>query len=254
MLPRRARVLAAVVLAALFASRAAAQDTPEAAARAYFDALRGQRWGEAAALVDSAAVLRFRRQRIEFARMERNPPRLTEEFLRRMDPKMPECVARYQVEQSRRGEAEALERMRELLPGVSTPEEVEALPPRELVARYLRSEDPRVQEEVAVRMGLAARPELKDSLARAGFRIPRDSFPSVRRTVVGSVREGDTLAYVLFRSGLGMGEGREITRMQVLPMVRRGAVWRIASVDREGDTDFTFGFDLEPEEKAGVRG
>lgn len=243
---------AALGLASLLATRASAQDTPEAVARAYFAALQAQHWSEAAALTDPAEVQRFRRQRIEMARAARRPASLTVEELRRMDPQMPECVARYQVEQAQRYASRVEERMRGLLPGAETPGELEALPPGELLARSLRAADPRVQAEEAMRMEAEVRPALRDSLARVTPDSLSRLLPSAQRTVVGSVRQGDTLAYVVFRWVYGPEKEPWHTRMQVLPTVRRGGVWRVATVGGEGDTDFFFAVGVgEPaEEKA----
>lgn len=233
--------------ACLLSAPAPAQTSPEAAARAFFAAQQEQRWQAAAALVDSAALHRFREGQIEFARAITTPYALSVEDLHRMDPQMPECVAQYQVERSRQSASRAGTHLRQLFAGVSSADELETLPPRELLARYLQAQDP---QESMNRFLLERRLELPDSVARLVADSMQARVPHLQRRVLGVVREGDTLAHVLYRVGFSAaGEEEWMEHVQVLPLIRRGRRWYVADVTHAAGT-FAWGVDvdLEPEQ------
>lgn len=92
-------------------------DTPEALARAFFSALDGRRWREAAALIHPETAERFRSHQVERIREEERS-------------------------EASRQRAETIFTPAASLVGVATAAEAEALPATELLARFAEALDP----------------------------------------------------------------------------------------------------------------
>jgi hypothetical protein len=204
---------------------------PEAAAQAFFAALESGRWPDAARLVHSAALMRYREQNISMVRSalrEPERPVVTPEVLLRHDPQMPREVAEYQArrvaEASQDHRRWALEHA-----GVASLEELERLSPEEAFARFLAANDERRAIQRAVER--EADPAMGELLARAA--------PRTERTVIGSVPapgkhgagdvQADSVAYVVYsvtqRAPHTPSMGPE--RVAVVGARRDGAVWKV---------------------------
>jgi hypothetical protein len=242
MTSRTARLLLALPLfsATMIESADAQVPSPGAAAeavvRSAFEAMDAKRWMDAAALVDPDALSRFRDWRIEHVReMERmrsTPPE------QRYGPDTPpEVVAWFEEKRAKAEEAER--RSGFMLPGefarVESLEELEALSPKELFARYLEARDPREQFEQARK---AAGRELPGAVVKQA-----DAAVQAQRTVIGSTVENDSTVYVVYRTRLGNRPWEEPDRIAVTTVRRTPQGWRMRTgAHDEGLFSNSFGF------------
>ncbi len=210
---------------------AAPADAPQAVARAFFDALESERWIHAARLIDPTAVQRFHRERTR-ALAFRLPERMTvdeivEQMIRR-DPDMPREVAEYQARKTAEAMAERGSFLTFEFARVQSIEEVLRLSPVELTARRLEAKDPRYR---FARSRQQARARFPD-------RVPPEALdtnaPSVRHTITGSVAEGDSLAYVVYRFEQAAPRSRRLRSVSLLPLRLTPAGWRVVSPDVAG--------------------
>ncbi len=238
----RIRFLSALAAALFSAVPARAQETrpgpaAEAVARAAFRAMEERRWGDVAPLMHPEALRRFRTQEVRSARtMDRMDPAA------HRDPEMPEAVAQWLEERTRRNEATGgsiLERQF----GVRTSAELEALTEEELFARWLRMRDP-------------AEMMLRELQAR-GQPVPMDSVaafaPRRVRTVIGSVVQDDSTVLVVYGPAMQMDGDRQPEHPAIVTVRRTPAGWRLWSGERDhgflGESSFSLGFEVVDEER-----
>ncbi|HEU4880615.1 MAG TPA: hypothetical protein VFT45_00180 [Longimicrobium sp.] len=145
--------------------RAAAQDTPEAVAQRYYETFRNGDFAGNAALMHPAALEELKTTLTGLAAM----PGATEDA-----------------------------EFREMF-GVSSIEELRALPAPVLFERVLRN-----QLEGEMRAILA----------------------STEVTILGHVMEGDSTAHVVYRMRMNFG-GQSLDQVQVMPLQRSGNEWRV---------------------------
>lgn len=225
----------------LLALPAAAQDArpgpaAEAVARAAFRALEERRWDDVAGLMHPDALRRFRSYQLRSARSMESMPRVPYR-----DPDMPEAVARWYEERSRRSAAEYGSHLEREL-GVRTAAEIEALTAEELFTRWLRAHDP---AEMMLR-----------ELNAQGRRIPVDSVaalvPRRVRSVVGSVVQDDSTVLVVYSTAMKMDTLSDLERPALVTVRRSPAGWRLWSGERDhhflGDTEFSVSVGVELDE------
>jgi hypothetical protein len=146
-------------------SRAAAQDTPEAVVQRYYETFRAGDFAANAALMHPEALEELKTTLTGMAAL----PGATEDA-----------------------------EFREMF-GVSSIEEMRALPAAVLFERVLRN-----QLEGEMRAILA----------------------STQITILGHVMEGDTTAHVVYRMRMDFG-GQSLDQVQVMPLQRAGGEWRV---------------------------
>ena len=225
----------------LLALPAAAQDArpgpaAEAVARAAFRALEERRWGDVAGLTHPDALRRFRTHQIRTARSMESMPRTPYR-----EPDMPEAVAQWYEERSRRSAAAHGSHLEREL-GVRTAAEMEALSAEELFTRWLRSRDP--VEMTARELSAHGKPVPVDSVAA---HVPRPV-----RSVVGSVVQDDSTVLVVYNAAMKMDTLRDPERPALVTVRRSPAGWRLWSGERDynflGDTDFVVSVGVELDE------
>ena len=160
------RALGALLLACFaFAPRAAAQDTPEAVAQRYYETFRSGDFAANAALMHPEALEELKTTLTGLAALP--------------------------------GATEDLE-FREMF-GVSSVEEMRALPAPVLFERVLRNQ---------------LEGEMRAILATTDI------------TILGHVMEGDTTAHVVYRMRMNFG-GQSLDQVQVIPLRRADGEWRV---------------------------
>lgn len=201
----------------LRAQVAGPEESPEAAAGSFFDALESYRWSEAAAHFDEDSLAVWRGRVVgALATVPALPPR-------------PEAADA----DSAPSMAEFLEflmsrRIAMVFAGVETLEELEDLDDREAAARALEAASPEGQLHAAVEMIEAMAPEETagaETDPRVAAELAGQMSPSAERVVVGSLAgPRPDVAYVVYRLLWG-NVGEDVA---VLPMVRSGDDWRVA--------------------------
>jgi hypothetical protein len=221
------------------ASRAAervvhAAGTPEAVAAEYLAAVEGERWLEAAGLLDPVSVEQFHRQQVGRLTAMRPGRRLSfEEMVEQLmehDPEMPRAVAEYQARRAN----EAMGEPRDLsnqFAGVLRADDALRLSPVDLAARHLEARDPRYRRRQAIEEMRRRYPERAEAAERQTPAV------SLQHTVIGSVTERDELTQVLYRLEQVSEGGRGNSSVVLLPMRWTGDGWRVASLSG-GDGTF----------------
>jgi hypothetical protein len=215
---RAISLLAIVALCGTSAVRAQADrehQVPAAVLDSFFQALADERWTDAAGLLDPAELDAYRF--VAAAGMRRHPRDLTVDDLLRTDPQMPRAVAEYELERTRARRATYGNYLGRDFAGVHDAVQLESLPVRELVIRWLQAQHPAFRLREQLRFKGCPSPPGLDSAFRFGA-----------LHVVGTVVRGDT-ALVLFRSPwrsfpdsgfFGLGP-------QVAHLKWEGSQWRI---------------------------
>jgi hypothetical protein len=215
---RTISLLAIVAVSGTSAVRAQADrehQTPAAVLDSFFQALADERWTDAAGLLDPAELDAYRFQAA--AGMRRRPRDLTVDDLLRTDSQMPRAVAEYEVERTKARRATYGDYLGREFAGVHDAAQLESLPVRDLVIRWLQAQHPalRLREQLRL-MGCPPPPGL-DSAFRLGA-----------LNVVGTILRSDT-ALVLFRSPWRpfpdsgfFGSGPQVAHLK-----REGSQWRI---------------------------
>jgi hypothetical protein len=228
MISHIALLLAALpLLAATMPGSADAQsrspaDVAEAVVRSAFEAMDEKRWQDAAALIDPETLDRFRTAKIDSARARARY--YSEPAAQCYDRAMPpEVVAWFEEQRMRQEEAQrrAGASCLDDFARTASLEELEALDPTELFARYLEARDPREQFE---RMASVTGTEMSPEVAEEARLVMR-----TRRAVIGSTTEDDSTVHVVYRTH-GFGEGDdEPGQVMVLTARRTPQGWRIHS-------------------------
>lgn len=191
---------------AVFNTAAAAQQSPApgpaTVVRAAFSALASQRWSDVAALVHPEALRQFRQEQLHFA-TEWHDARTQEPVGDSTDPR---AVREYLAKQwneamsSRDPETVGFARVKSL-------EELRALNPSEIFARWLEGHHPRPQDYAG---GVA---------------------PTWIRTVVGTIAETDSMAHVVYRVQVELGGRLAPAEMEVVTLRHIAGAWRIVLND-----------------------
>lgn len=216
-------LLVAILFTAMATAGASAQNRPqtgaqeaaEAVARGLFLALQETRWDDATALVHPDVLRSVREETLEGARWHTEQADSdSTSTVHPKDPDMPEAVAEWFEAQAREYEAQYESHLEQVY-GVRSVEALDTLSPHDLFAKVLAASDP-------VAMMRLFTPEedwplLEDPSVAASFR------PS--RHVLGSIMEGDSVAYVVYsvRHGLRAPDDRGLA---VLPIARTEDGWR----------------------------
>ena len=219
----------------------ATRSAEEVAAEA-FRAVSEGRWAELVSLLCPADVERFAADRVEAWSEPDASPAITVEWLRSVQPEMPEEVAEYQVEQMRKHHHRSLARLSAEL-GVASAAELAALSPTEVLTRYFQSSNPAAH--------------FHSALAESGDVVPAglslDEALRPRYEILGAVAEGDSLAHVVYRVRVGAEEDAEAGPF-VLPFVKVATVrrtpdgWRLRlSHDLLNFEGISIGYDPEGE-------
>lgn len=222
--------------------------SPETVAAEAFRAIEEKRWEHLVSLIDPADAQRFRDDRVRWWVEPRPVLTITAEQMRRRDPDMPLAVAEYQAEQFRRKQEEPASCISDEFAGIESPGQLASLPAIDVLTRYFQAHDPAVR--------------LKALLAQHGKDLPAD-FPvelmvGPSYEVIGSVAEGDSLAHVVYRRGVGVVPAEEDTDDQqpetslplnVATLRRTPAGWRLTLAhDLFGLEGWVFGVDLDESE------
>ena len=197
--PSRAAVAAAFCCTLTDGSPALAQEAdPIAAAvavvREAFDALERRDWDSAARLIDPQVLAEFKRVQVEQYRLRQRMEEQGQPVHAYRDTTMPPAVAEW-FEQQAAKHREAIEVSLSEHFGVGSIQELEALTPQQMAARWLASNDP----EVALRRDFERELRAQDSALAARMDPERVPLPRWRYRVLGGVREVETLVYVLYR-------------------------------------------------------
>lgn len=196
------RLLVVVAVLAISSTRQVeGQSQPTPSRRAVAAALAAvdrQDWPALVALLDPEAIEGFRRQRLMFAHAFSDRPPLEPDSSQ--SPRMPPAVTAY-------FDSVFADRENPILseyPGTQTVEELDTLPARDLLLRYLD--------------GVTIRPDPSDT----SYHPPRYT-----RVVVGEVREADTLAFVIYQEHVDVGQYGETEQWHVVPTRRHRDGWRV---------------------------
>jgi len=197
--PSRAAVAAALCITLTDRSPAMAREAdPVTAAvavvREAFDALERRDWESAARLIDPQVLAEFKRLQVEHYRLQRRMEEQGQPVPAYRDTTMPPAVAEW-FEQQAAKHREPIEVSLSERFDVGSIEELEALTPQQMAARWLASNDP----EVALRRDLERELRAQDSAVAARIDPERVSLPRWRYRVLGGVREAETEVYVLYR-------------------------------------------------------
>ncbi len=188
---------------------------PAAVLDSFFRALADERWTDAAGLLDPAELDAYRFQAADG--MRRRPRDLTADDLLRTDPQMPRAVAEYELERTKARRATYGDYLGREFAGIHDAAQLESLPVRELVIRWLQAQHPALRLREQLRLRGCPPPPGLDSAFRLGA-----------LNVVGTVVRGDT-ALVLFRSPWRPfpDSGFFSSGPQVAHLMREGSQWRI---------------------------
>ena len=177
-------------------------------------ALEERRWNDLLAVLQPSSLEGWRAQVLASAQSHQQGPPTAEE-LRAREPGMPVEAAEWQASRLRQGWAQEPSTLKAL--NASSVEELEALPTPDLLARWLEAADPRSRTQRAL----------------VAHGVPAQCWeeaPPVRRVVLGSVVEGDTLAHVLHREVLGPAgsdDHESAGAVRVVELRRTPDGWRI---------------------------
>jgi hypothetical protein len=224
----RRRVLFAIVQGCLVygahvkAQTTEAPATPEATVGALLEALKSERWRDAATFLDLGLFESHFRETIAFARSERRrSPGLTVEEMLRQDPNMPRAVAEYFVKQSNEHTARMGDPVLEQYAGVPSIDSLSRLSTLDAAARRLEGMDPQHMYR-RMRAASGCPPDSSDEKDFARM------FPPL--TVLGSVNRGD-LTYILIGDSI---VATDVTKAiadhrppNVIRAVRWGNRWRV---------------------------
>lgn len=165
-----------------------------AVVREAFDALERKDWDGAARLIDPQVLAEFKRMQVEQYRLRRQMEEQGQPVHAYRDATMPPAVAEW-FEQQAAKRREPIEVSLSEHFGVGSIEELEALAPQQVAARWLASNDP----EAALRRHLERQLRAQDSALAARIDPERAPLPRWRYRVLGGVREAETEVYVLYR-------------------------------------------------------
>ncbi len=216
-------------------------DSPEAVVRAVFAAVEAKQYEAVAPYIDPESLAEFHEYALAAALSQEKVRPLTVEDLKRHDPEMPDAVAEYQVQQFARRAADAGSWLLRDYAGVETLEQLQALSPEQLLGRWLEAQAPEYQLRQAMRKSRRPVPEA-DLLS---------GMPRIRRQVLGAVREGESVAHVVYRFTWQIGSEEEPEgEVKVTTLRRTPASWRmIWSHDFLGMSNWALSYsEVEPEE------
>lgn len=194
-----------LLASAVFNTAAGAQQspaqTPATVVGAAFSALASQRWSDVAALVHPEALRQFREEQLHFA-TEWHDARTSEPVGDTASRAAREYLARQWNEamSSRDPETVGFARVKSL-------EELRALSPSEIFARWLEGHHPRPQD------------------------YPGGVAPTWIRTVVGTIAETDSMAHVVYRVQVNRGGRLAPAEMEVVTLRHSAGAWRIVLND-----------------------
>lgn len=194
-------------------------EEPLDVARTAIQAANAGDWERVAALTDGDDLAAWYHG---YADVEEEPlPPVTAADMKRWQPELPDAVAEYQAERLNRDRAGGRGSLHGQFAGLSTRAELRRVRPEEALARYLRAQDVRWQFDEQIR---AQRPEAK--------RLALPESPSMVRSVVGAVGEGDDVAHVVYRSAWSGDAGQELPPgtpgdMHVVTVRRGPDGWRL---------------------------
>ncbi len=180
------------------------------------EALNRGEWERAARATDPDDVERWYRSHAE--RKDVPPRTLTAEQVKRHSPDLPDAVAEYQAAEFNRHQAENRGSLHGEFAGIETRAQLAALSATEALARYLQAQDPSWQFQRRL-----------DALDPRLAPYARQGTLSRVREVVGVVHEGASVAHVVYRARLDVGEaegGREST-MHVATLREGPDGWRL---------------------------
>jgi hypothetical protein len=231
--PLRLALAAALPLVAAAPLTAQAAPPRDVATR-FLQAIGTGRWDDAARLLDLAAFEEYLRLFAERAReAQGGRPVPTVEELRRRDPTLPRDVAEWQVRQMR----EARDRFGDPTPWefarVRSAAELRRLRPEEAAARWLEARDPRYA--------------LRQQLAAMNCPAPAD-LPAPARRLIGTVADGDSVAYALYREDIQFGGPPTGGDLAVMELRLRRDRW---AIQPRGDLLPEVSLGLEPGECPG---
>lgn len=228
------RVLLLIALLGLFSCAPAAPPPPmmisdlsssaEAVARDLIAALDEARWGDAAALMHPAIVERAYGEWREMVEREQEQAwlPLTVEMVLEHNPEMPTKVAEWQVRQHNESGAADHSPLSYLFTDVDSTDEFHRLSPEELYARHIAAADiPSQLRRVATRQ--LRDPEVVDEAI------------GLKRSIIGSVPEGNALVHVLVRVAWGLGEDpAPFNELDMITVERFGESWKVRSIGLPG--------------------
>lgn len=203
------------------------EGSPAAVADSFLTRLARKDFDGAAEYVDAGSLDEFRRAQIASMRSADSIQKSPRAFR-----DVPPAVAEYFEAQARRADSTHGSRIWQEF-GVKSVDEVEAMNPREVFARWLESQHPETQ--IARAMQAAGRDSLRPQLMAV--------IGTVQNPVVlGAVTHGDSAAYALFKNSM---PSAYVSPPDVLPLRLTRAGWRLhaeeaAAAIRGGMCSFGF--------------
>src|SRR5262245_58038103 len=162
-------------------------------------AINDERWSDVARCADPVSLRLLQRQILAQFNPATIRPSLTVETLQRHQPELPRAVAEYQVAQMQKHQEERLAHIGAEVADVNSYEELQALSPEDLFARWLEARSLTRQ----VRQFLATHPRVESV---SGVGLP--ALPREHVEVVGVIEEGEW-AHVLFRQDIRHHEPKD---------------------------------------------
>jgi len=191
-------------------------------------ALARRDWRTLAALCDPWSLSQFQQQIVSQYGPRPDVTRVTADTFRHFHPDMPQAVAEYQVAQHRKREQERRLRIDDEISGVTSYEELVALTPTELFARWLEAHSLGAQ----VTRLLRQYPRVAESPEASVSAIGERSLEAL-----GVVRDGEW-AYVVYRDKeLDTDDTRTVKSLSESPTWWDDPRWRlvrIAPVHKQG--------------------
>jgi hypothetical protein len=186
--------IATIVLPVLAGTPVAAQTgSPQRVAEGFLAAVAQARWSEAAGALDLEAFKEYVDTFLaRTGRPQSDRPLPTVAELRRQDPSMPREAAEWQIQQMRQAQQRYGDPTPFEFARVRSASELQRLDLREAAARWLEARDGRYS--------------IPQQLAAMGCPAPsQDELPTPRRRVLGTVADGASIAYALFREEIDYG-------------------------------------------------
>ena len=184
-------------------------------------AYEAKQWARVAQLTHPQALAEFQSEHLTRARQWQSFPVAMEV----PDSIMPPEVAKYFDDMRTRVLSEHGNPGLFGFAGVDSIADLERMSPEELLVSYLEGHDPK--------------PEQYDG----------GEVPSSRRTILGSVSEGDSATHVLYRVRTTVEGFSGTERVLVLTLRRSNGIWRILLNDDIGDAGSIQAFTLPPEDR-----
>ncbi len=152
--------------------------------------LNREDWLGAARLCDPVSLRAFKREMLQSLAPSVPHPVLTPEEYMKLQPDLPREVAEYQANEHARL-TDPARRLRDELPGITSPEQLRSMEPAEIFAAWLEGRSPRAQIARLVEQGHVT--------AEVGATIAAHHMPPRRYVALGAVPDGEHLAHVVFR-------------------------------------------------------